>query len=415
MKLNAAKMGVAGLALASWLSAAAGDWPQFMGPNSDGTSPERGVLRAWPEGGPKVLWTVPLGSGYGGAAIRGGKVYVLDRRNQAKDVLRCLDLATGREEWTFSYEARGQIDHDGSRSTPAVSERHVFTIGPFGDFHCIDRETHQVVWKKNLLADYGAKKPNWAVTQSPLLYNDLVIVAPQSDSVGFVALDQVTGQERWRSPAIGLMAYASPKRITVDGVDQFVIVNPKGAAAVSAADGKVLWEYAHPCMIPIPNVSVLGGGKLFVTGGYNAGSAIIQLTRKSDEWVVKELARINQIGGHCHPGLVYGEHIYILCNTNERNEGMVCFDFDGKIVWQTKRDPHFDKGGSILTAEGIMYVMDGRTGELHIVEPSPAAFKSLGKVKLLEGREIWGPLALADGHLIIRDQSQMKCVKVKAN
>jgi outer membrane protein assembly factor BamB len=93
---------------------------------------------------------------------------------------------------------------------------------------------------------------------------------------------------------------------------------------------------------------------------------------------------------------------------------MVCFDLEGKIVWQTKNAPNFDKGGSVLTADGIIYVMDGRTGELHIVEPSPQGFKSLGKSKLLEGREIWGPLALADGKLLIRDQTRMKCVDIQA-
>jgi outer membrane protein assembly factor BamB len=403
------------LTLATGLSAPAADWPQFMGPNGDGTSPEKGLRRAWPTDGPKVLWTVPMGKGYGGAAVRDGKVYVMDRIDQKQDVLRCLDLAMGKEEWTFAYDAPGPIDHEGPRCTPAVSDQHVFTTGPFGQFRCIDRGTHQMVWTKHLLADYGTKRPNWAVSQSALLYKDLVIVAPQAADVGVAAFDQATGKERWRSGSIGPMAYASPKLVTLEGSDQIVIVNGKGAAAVSAAAGKVLWEYAHPCKIPVPNVTALGNGKLFVTGGYNAGSAIIQVSRQGDEWTAKELARIDQIGGHCHPGLVLAEHLYILCNTNERNDGMVCFDFNGKLVWQSKRDPSLDKGGSLLTADGLIYVMDGRTGELHIVEPSPAGFKSLGKAKLLDGPEIWGPLALANGKLLLRDQSQMKCVDLKAN
>jgi outer membrane protein assembly factor BamB len=145
-----------------------------------------------------------------------------------------------------------------------------------------------------------------------------------------------------------------------------------------------------------------------------AGSAIFQVTRQDGKWAAQEVARIDKIGGHCHPGLVYQGHIYVLCNVNERSDGMVCFDSDGKLVWQTKSNPNFDKGGSLLTADGIMYAMDGRTGELHIVQPSPAGFKSLGQAKLLEGREIWAPLALADGKLLIRDQSQMKCLDIKA-
>jgi len=201
----------------------------------------------------------------------------------------------------------------------------------------------------------------------------------------------------------------------VDGVDHIVCASPNGFAAVAADDGRLLWEYEHPCKIPIPNVSVLSPGRLFVTGGYNAGSAIIQVAREDSRWMVKEITRIPEIGGHCHPALVSENHAYVLCNTNERNDGMVCFDAEGKLLWQTKRDPYLCKGGSVLTGDGIIYVMDGRSGELHIVEASPERFKSLSKAKVLDGREIWGPLALADGRLILRDQSQVKCIDVRAN
>jgi outer membrane protein assembly factor BamB len=390
------------------------DWPQFMGPNGDGTSAEKGLLRAWPADGPKVLWTAALGPGYGGAAIRDGKVYVLDRVGQEKDILRCLDLGTGKEEWTFGYDAPGEVNHPGSRSTPAVTEKYVYTIGPFGQFHCLDRATHQVVWKKNLLTDYGAKPPRWAVAQSPLLYQNLVVVAPQADQVGVVAFEQETGAEKWRSEGIGPIGYCSPMKVTLDQVDQILIATPLGVVAVKASDGKVLWKYAHACKIPIPNVTALGGGRLFVTGAYLAGSAIIQISQEGGKWEVKELASINQMGGHCHPALLWQDHLYLLCNINERSDGMVCLDLAGKVVWQTRKDPNLDKGGSILTADGLMYVMDGRTGELYIVEPSPHGFKSLSKAKLLGGKEIWGPLVLAGGKLVIRDQSQMKCVDLHA-
>jgi outer membrane protein assembly factor BamB len=393
-------------------SAFASDWPEFLGPNGNSTSPETGLLRTWPPEGPKVLWTAPLGPGYGGAAIRDGMVYFLDRVKEAKDVLRCLDLQTGKEQWSFSSDAPGRLDHDGSRSTPAVSEKYVFTIGPFGDVHCLDRATHQVVWKQNLLNDYGVKLPEWGVAQSPLLYHDLVVIAPQSSQKGIVALDQATGKERWHSPSIGYMAYGSPMKVTLDGVEQFVIVNEDGVAAVSPADGKLLWTYSHRCGIPIPNVTFFDNNKFFVTGAYQAGSAIIQVAHEEQKWTVKELGRNRQIGGHCHPALFYQDHLYLLANVNERRDGLVCFDTNCKVVWQTSNSPNLDKGGSVLTGDGLIYIMDGRNGELHIVQPSPSGFKSLSKTKLLSGKEIWAPLALADGKLVIRDQSQAKCIEV---
>lgn len=411
---KACEIWILGVILICGHSICAEDWPQFMGPNGDGTSKEKGLTRAWPDGGPKVLWSCKLGLGYGGPAIKDGKVYLLDRVDAKQDVLRCLDLATGKEEWTFAYDAPGRISHDGSRSTPAVSERYVYTIGPFGHFHCLDRNTHKVVWQKNILSDYNTKLPTWAVSQSPLLYKDMVIVAPQSRSAGVLALDQATGKERWHSDSLDALAYSSPKQITLDGQDQFAIVTPRGVTSVNAADGKTLWEFAHACKIPIPNVSVLTQGRLFVTGGYNAGSAIIRVSRQGGEWKVEQLAKIDKMGSHCHPGLVFQDHIYVLCNTNERSDGLVCLDFEGKEVWKTGKSPFLDKGGSILTGDGLIYLVDGREGDLHIIEPSPLGFKSLSKAKLLSGQEIWGPLALSNGKLLVRDQSQMKCLDIRA-
>jgi outer membrane protein assembly factor BamB len=219
------------------------------------------------------------------------------------------------------------------------------------------------------------------------------------------------------------MAYGSPMLTRVDAFDQIVIVNSLGVAAVNAADGKVLWKYSHPCKIPIPNVTALGGGKFFVTGAYLAGSSVIQVSHSQpdgkdagvpgDRWEVKELTSKAQMGGHCHPALLYQNHLYLLCNINERSDGMVCFDVNGNVVWQTKNSPNLDKGGSILTGDGLMYVMDGRSGDLHIVEPSPTGFKSLAKAKVLDGKEIWGPLALAGGKLVLRDQTQLKCIDLQ--
>ncbi len=395
--------------------AGAAEWPQFLGPNRDATSPEKGLMRRWPPGGPKVLWTVKTGPGYGGAAIRDGQVYMMDRERGRTDILRVFDLATGKELWKFGYPAPGRISHPGSRSTPAVGERLVVIVGPKGHVHCLDRTTHRVVWKKHLLEDYGTRGPTWAVAQSALIYKDMVILAPQSAKVGVAALDLATGRVRWESPPVGPMEYASPMLRTVGGVEQVTIVNREGVSAVDAATGRLLWRYRHPCRILVPPMTALGEGRFFVTGGYNAGSAIIRVTKGSGGFEVTELARIEKVGSHIHPALFHDGYLYALCNTNERKDGLVCFDLQCRIVWQTGWSPNLSKGGSILTADGLIYQMDGATGELHIVEPSPEGFKSLDKVKLLGGREIWGPLALSDGYLVIRDQSQMKCVDIKPN
>ena len=187
----------------------AADWPWFLGPMRNGTSTEKGLLRSWPKEGPKVLWAVPVGIGYGGPAVVGGKVYVLDRDDTVGDKLRCLDLATGKELWNFAYPAPGRFDHPGSRSTPTVDGDKVYTSGPLGDLYAISTTSHKPVWQKNAWKDFGGGQlPRWALTQNPLIYRNLVIVASQAPQATVVAYDKLTGDLKWQSPVLpGLPAW----------------------------------------------------------------------------------------------------------------------------------------------------------------------------------------------------------------
>ena len=138
----------------------AADWPGYLGPNRNGTSTEK-VLRTWPKEGPKVLWTAPVGIGYGGPAVSRGKVYLLDRDDSVGDKLRVFDLATGKELWSFGYEAPGKFDHAGSRTVPIVDGNLVYTFGPLGDLYAVDVNTRKPAWHKNVWTDFGgaAKLP----------------------------------------------------------------------------------------------------------------------------------------------------------------------------------------------------------------------------------------------------------------
>ena len=134
----------------------AADWPQYGGPDRTNVSAEKGLPRTFPAGGLKVVWTTEVGAGYGGAAIQDGKVYILDRNAGRGDALRCLDLATGKDEWSYSYPAPGKVSHDGSRSVPTVDDKYIFTVGCFGQVFCISKQTHKPVWSKNIMKDFGA-------------------------------------------------------------------------------------------------------------------------------------------------------------------------------------------------------------------------------------------------------------------
>ena len=415
-------MVVCGVVLAS-MSASA-DWPQFQGPNRDGTSPETGLLRAWPEGGPKVLWSFPLGAGFAGPAVRDGEVYILDRVEERQDVLRCLDLKTGEELWNCAYDAPGTVGQDGSRTAPAIDEKYVYTVGMLGDFYCIDRTTHRPVWNKHLLDDFKSRKSSWGVAQSPSLYKDLVIVAPQAPKTCVVAFDRVSGDLVWKSEPLGRFGYSSPVVTKLAGVDQAVMIGaqtrrnawPGYVAGFSLENGETLWAYdGWECKIPIPYAVALPDDRLFITGGYKSGSAMLQITRAGDAFTVNELFKTDVCGSQIHQPLLHEGHLYANSNSNDRSDGMVCMTLDGQLKWRTEDTPglpNFERGNLIL-ADNMIINLDGKTGELHLVDPSPEGYKELARAKVLDGKRMWSPMALSDGKLLLRDQEQMKCLDLR--
>ena len=408
---------------------ATADWPQFQGGNRDGRSLERGISRTWPEKGPRVLWSVRLGPGFASPAVVDGEVYVLDRVGDEKDVLRCLDLATGKESWTYAYDAPGRVGQDGSRGTPTVDADYVYSVGMLGNMTCVDRKTHELVWQKHLLKEFDAKMSKWGVAQNPVLYGNLVIVAPQGLDAFVVAFDRKTGAEVWRSEGLGRLGFVSPAVVTLGGVEQVVMIaasvetkeevqSPGKVAGLSLEDGTVLWTYeGWSCKIPITFPMQLPGDRLFVTGGYGAGSVMIQVTRNGDAFAVKELFRLDmkECGSQIHQPILHEDHLYLNSNSNEREDGMLCVTLDGKVLWRTSDTrglPTFERG-NLLFADGLIIALHGKRGTLHLIKPSPDGYKELAKAKLFSGSKMWAPMALSQGKLLVRNQRELKCVDLR--
>jgi outer membrane protein assembly factor BamB len=419
------------------------DWPQYLGPDRNSISPEKGLLRSWPEKGPEVLWTVKVGIGYGGPVVKDGKVYLLDRDDKVGDNLRCLDISNGKELWNFAYDAPGRVMFPGSRSVPIVDGNKVYSCGPYGDLYCIDINTHKPVWNKNVWKDFGGGRiPIWAITQCPLIYGDLLIIASQAPEAGVVAYNKLTGNIVWKTPNLGNETYVSPAVVKIDGKDHVVMItsstnrigHPELANAlgnvvgIEPLTGKILWKYDKwHCHISVPSAVDAGDNKVLVVGGYELGAVMIKVEQQGDgSYGVTELYKTVEFGAHTQPPILYNGYFYAQYSTNERKDGMVCMSIDGQIKWKTGRSPLFDKGGSIL-ADGLLLSTDGRN-KLYLIEPDPSGFKPLASAEVLaeagtnsEGIALrvggrtqnWAALALSDGKLLIRDQKQMKCVVVR--
>jgi outer membrane protein assembly factor BamB len=411
-------------------TARADDWPQFQGPRRDATSSEIGLLRSFPEGGPPVLWTTALGEGFGGAAVQGGEVYVLDRDGEDGDALRCFDLESGEELWTAAYPCRGRLDYSGSRSVPAIVGRRVFTIGGFGHVSCFDRDARELVWQVSIAERYEADPPRWGWAQNPLVVGDRVIVAILSDEIGLAAFDAADGSEAWRTGPLGT-SHSTPALVEVGGAAQVVFVSTlaDGAGGVSSFDprtGERLWRSgAYDNRIPIPPPVQIDSERLFVTGGYKAGSCMLQVTSDGDSFAVRELFEIPR-GSQVHLPIRIGEHLYFLANENENDSarrhgdgGLACIDLAGKELWRTGSSPYLGRGG-MIAADGMLIVQDGYVGTIYLVEPDPEGFRELDRWDAFGARSeyrderMWAPLALSNGRLLVRNQEEMKCVDLRA-
>jgi len=415
---------VAILVALSVSSLAGEDWPGIYGPRRDLTSKQKGLLRTWPQEGPKLLWSFPLKAGFGGPAVSGGKVYLLDRDEAIGDTLRVLDFASGKEIWTFTYDAPGRFMFAGSRTTPTVGGESVYIVGALGDLYALDTKTRKPVWHKNIWKDFGGGElPQWAITQNPLIYGDLLIVAPQTSQAGVVAYDKLTGAIKWKSAALsGIPGYVTPSIVKVAGEDHLVMITGALGRGHNARDGsvngldphsgKVLWTYTNfQCIIPATQAVDAGQGRVLVAGGYNAGAAMIKIEKKGDgTYAATEVFKNPDFGSHTQPPILYEGTFYSQYTTNERSDGLVAMSIDGQVKWKTGQQPPFVRGGSIL-AEGLMLMTDGNT-KLYLVEPSPAGFKPLASAVILDPGDNWAPLALADGKLLVRGQKELKVFQV---
>ncbi|MDX8337794.1 PQQ-binding-like beta-propeller repeat protein [Draconibacterium sp. IB214405] len=431
------------------------DWPQFMGPDRNSIVTEQNLLRTWPESGPEVLWRVDVGIGYGGPVVKDGKAYLLDRDDKTGDLMRCFDLNSGEELWKFEYESAGEVMFPGSRSVPIVDDKHVYSCGPYGHTYCIDLETHQPVWSANVWTDFSGTLPEgggpgfgggagsfptWAISQCPLIYGDLLILAAQAPEAGVVAYDKNSGELKWKTPSLGLTGYVSPIIVKIDGNDHLVMITASGGGrggepvvpgsvvGMDPLSGEVIWEFKDwVCRIPVPSAVDAGDNKLLIAGGYELGALMIQVEKQADgTYGTTELFRTEEFGDQTKTPLFYDGYFYAEFGTNSTRDGLTCMNMDGEIMWKTKRDPDFNKG-SMIIADGLILATDG-TNTLYLIEPSPEAFKPIAKAEILGSNadadenamstrfggktQNWAPIALADGKLLIRDQKQMLCVQV---
>jgi len=390
-------------------------WNQWRGPNRDGISPDTGLLKEWPAGGPPLAWkTTGIGEGYSSVSISGDKLFTQGDVGGSSSII-CLKAADGKIVWTAKIGEAGGARDPGSRGTPATDGTLVFAISQGGDLVCVEAEGGKVKWQKSLQRDFGGKRPGWWWSESPLLDGDLVVCTPGGSKGAVVALKKETGEPAWQSADFKDGAhYTSLLPAEIGGVRQYVILTAESVAGIAAKDGKVLWRAdrkGKTAVIPTP---IYKDGLLFVTSGYGVGCNAFKITADGGQFKTEEVYSGKQVKNH-HGGVVLvGDHLYEL----DDDRKLKCVEFKtGKVVWEDKCVGK----GSIAYADGHLYCR-GETSEkggachIALVEASPQGYKESGRIEQPDrsATAAWAHPVVFGGRLYIRDMDVLLCYDVKA-
>jgi len=396
------------------LTTDAGDWPQWRGPDRTDVSKETGLLKSWPEGGPKRVWLFEnAGLGYSGPAIAKGKFFTIGTRD-GNEILLVLDANTGKEIWTAKIGAVLKNRWgDGPRGTPTVDGDRVYALSGPGDLVCASVADGKILWQTNVTG-LGGKVPGWGYTESVLVDGDQVLCTPGGAQGTVAALDKTSGKLLWQSKEFTDGAhYSSIVAAELNGTRQYVQLVEKNFVGLSAKDGKLLWKSEFPkgrtAVIPTP---IVKGNNVYVTAGYGAGCKMVSIGADNTATTVYE----NTVMKNHHGGVILiGDHLY----GHSDGYAWVCQDFKtGAEVWG-----HRDlRKGAVAYADGMLYCQEEDGGTIVLAEASVKGWKEHGRFKLdpqskirsSSGR-IWTHPVIANGKLYLRDQDLIYCYDIKGS
>lgn len=409
------------LSVAESRSEAGDEWPQWRGAQRDGVSPETGLLKTWPPGGPQTLWRFQAGEGFSAIAVDGGRAFTMFARDGAEYVIG-LDAETGKEIWKFESDEIFE-DHQGGhgpRSTPAVDGGRVFAVSARGRLTALNAESGQLLWECDLKERFGGKTPRWGYCASPLVEGELLLVetgGPEGRSWAnplarsdagqtIAAFDKETGDLVWTAAA-GKSAYSSPISVSAGGVRQIVFFTAMGLASVSPAEGRVYWTYpwdtsydvnaATPIFVP-PD-------RIFISSGYDKGAAMVKVDVVEGGLEVQEVWSGRVMKNQFSSSVLHEDHLYGFDNAI-----LKCIDAaSGAQRW---RHRGFGKG-TLIVADGHLIIL-GESGRLALARATPEGFVEKASAQVLSGK-CWTMPALARGRLYLRNEEQIVCLDLKGS
>ena len=384
------------------------EWLGFRGPQRDGIVRGVQLKTDWSSSRPVELWRRPVGPGWSSFAVRAGRLYTQEQRGE-DEVVACYDVSTGKPVWKHSDRVRfyESVGGPGPRGTPAISNGRVYSLGAKGAMNALDEVTGAVVWSRNAVNDTGAKIPGWGISGSPLVVNDLVIVAASGN---LVAYEAANGNPRWYGPKNDDNSYSSPHLLTIHGVPQIVLMTSTGATSVALADGKPLWNHAWPSDTRIMQPAVAADGELVISVGDGMGGAgtrrigIKGGSNGSSAWTTEERWTSEELNASFTDFVVHKGHIYGFDWGT-----LVCVDLnDGKQKWKSSARGY---GQVLLLPDQDLLLMLSEKGELVLAKASPDQFTEYARLPVLEGKT-WNHPVLVGDVVLVRNDHEMAAFRL---
>jgi len=386
--------------LAPLVGAGEASWPCFRGPRGDSISTEAGLLTAWPEGGPALLWTATgLGDGFASVTLDGGLVCTAGDVDKAS-LVTALDL-TGKPLWHTENGPAWTGAVPGARCTPTLDRGRVYHLNGQGSLVCLDAKTGAKRWGRDLVAELGGRAGGYGYAESPIIDGERLICSP-GGGTAMVALDAATGQTVWKSPSAGEPAgYATPVLATCQGLRLLLTMSENGLVGVNADSGDLLFQFRHvnPRYVANCVTPVYHDGHVFISCGYGVGSVLLKLTVEGAKASV-EPAWTSQALDNRHGGVILLDG-FLYGASQESSKGKWCC-----LEWATGKLAYTAEGvgeGSVVAAQGMLYILSER-GKMGLVKATASGHEVLSQFSLpadVRGPS-WGHPVVCGGRLYIR-------------
>ena len=416
--------------------AASSDWPNFLGPNQNGKSPEKIDIAPWPKAGPRLVWHTEIGTSYGAPAVAAGRLFIFARyRDMAR--LSCLDSKTGTERWRFEYPTDYEDMYgynNGPRCCPVVDEERVYVFGAEGMLHCVNAVDGALLWKVDTTARFHVVQNFFGVASAPVVEGELLIVQiggsppgspkniwgangkPKPNGSGIVAFNKHTGEVVYQI-ADELASYASPIITTIKGRRWGLAFLRAGLLGFEPATGKIDFHYPwrHPKIESVNASSpVVAEDLVFISESYGIGSSVIQVRPGGYRVVWKDSPRRREktMELHWNTAIHHEDYLYACSGQHSNGAELRCVELKtGKVMWRQRVD---ERASLLWVNDYFIYL--GEFGRLMSLRCSPVKLEIVAQArptdengKALIQYPAWAAPVLADGLLYVRGKNRLLC------